>query len=176
MVTLAAVGVERASGPIDPALMPYITAIVVFGLAFLILYLKVWPKITKGLDDRDQKIRSEIEQAELAREQSKAALSEYQRELATAREEATRMVAQARNDAKAVADELRARNAEELTELKQRATREIEVARQQAITSIYAEASNLAVSIASKILQREITDQDQQNLVDESLEELAKVE
>src|SRR5688500_9306054 len=77
--------VTRAAGPIDPALLPFITAIVVFGLAFLVLYLLVWPKITKGLDDRDRKIREEIEAAEAARAKANAALAEYERNLASAR-------------------------------------------------------------------------------------------
>lgn len=162
--------------PVAVQLMPFITTLVVFGIAFFILAKAVWPKILGGLEDRENKIRLEIEQAELAREQAKAALADYQRELATAREEASRLVNQARQDAKAVAEELHARNAQELSELKQRATREIEVARQQAVTALHAEASNLAVAIAGKILGREINDQDQRNLVDESLGELAKVD
>jgi F-type H+-transporting ATPase subunit b len=154
--------------------LPGVTALVVFGIAFVILAVKVWPQITKGLDDREKKIRDEIAAAEASREQAKAALSEYERNLADARTEANAMIAKARNDAKAVAEELRVRNEAELTEMKQRATREIEVARQAAVSSIYTEASNLAVSIAGKILQREITGRDQQHLVDESLRELTK--
>src|SRR5262245_16421281 len=154
--------------------LPAVTALVVFLIAFGFLYIKVWPQIIKGLDDREKKIRDEIAGAEAAREQAKNALAEYERNLAEARNEANAMIAKARNDAKAVAEELRTRNEAELSEMKQRATREIEVARQAAVSSIYNEASNLAVSIAGKILQREITGRDQQHLVDESLRELTK--
>jgi F-type H+-transporting ATPase subunit b len=166
--------VARAAGPIDPQFLPYITAILVFGAAFVILYIFVWPKITKGLDDRSNKIRQEIESAEMAREQAKAALSEYQSSLANARDEANAMIAKAKTDAKLVADELRTRNQAELVEMKQRATREIESAKQAAISEIYNEASNLAVSIAGKILEREINDRDQKKLIDDSLGELAR--
>ena len=154
--------------------LPGATALVVFGIAFLILAVKVWPQITKGLDEREKKIRDEIAAAEASREQAKNALAEYERNLAEARNEANAMISKARNDAKAVAEELRVRNETELADMKQRATREIEVARQAAVSSIYNEASNLAVSIAGKILQREITGRDQQHLVDESLRELTK--
>lgn len=154
--------------------LPGVTALIVFAIAFAVLGIFVWPKITKALDDREQKIRDEIAGAEAAREQAKAALSEYQRNLAQSRDEANAMIAKARHDAKAVAEELRSRNEADLSEMKQRATREIEVARQAAVSSIYNEASNLAMSIAGKILNREITDRDQQHLVDESLRELTK--
>ena len=154
--------------------LPGVTALVVFGIALLILSTKVWPKITRALDEREQKIRDEIAAAEAAREQANAALADYQRNLAKAREERDRMIAEARADAKAVADELRAKNEADLSEMKQRATREIEVARQAAVASLYDEASSLAVSIAGKILQREINSRDQQMLVEESIKELAK--
>jgi F-type H+-transporting ATPase subunit b len=154
--------------------LPGVTALVVFGIVLLILGKFVWPKITKALDERDAKIRHEIESAEQAREQAKAALSEYQRNLASAREEANAMITKAKADAKAVAEELRSRNEVELTEMKQRATREIEAARHAAVTSLYNEASTLAVAIAGKILEREISPGDQKRMIDESLHQLAK--
>src|SRR5262245_38230110 len=123
--------------------LPGVTALVVFAIAFAVLAIWVWPKIAKGLDDRDRKIREEIEAAEEAREQAKEALAEYQQSLASAREEANRMIAQAKSDAKAAAEELRASNQTELAEMKQRATREIESAKQAAINEIYNEASGL---------------------------------
>lgn len=154
--------------------LPGVTALIVFGIAFLILATQVWPKITKALDEREAKIRHEIESAEQAREQAKAALAEYQRNLASAREEANQMIAKAKADAKAVAEELRSRNEAELVEMKQRATREIESAKHAAVASLYNEASNLAVAIAGKILEREISPVDQKRMIDESLHQLAK--
>ena len=155
--------------------LPAVTALVVFVLAFGFLYVMVWPKIVKGLDDRDQKIRREIANAEQAREQANAALAKYEQELASAREEASRLIAQARADAKAVAVEFRDRNEAELAEMKQRAIRDLETARRAAITELHAETATLAVSIAGRILKREISVADQQRLVEESLGELAGV-
>lgn len=159
--------------PTQAAWLPFATALVVFLLAFGILYVKVWPQIVKGLDDRDNKIRQEIASAEAAREKANNALKEYEASLAEAREEAGRMIAKAREDAKAAADDLRARNDAELTELKSRARREIESAKQAAIAEIHAKAADLATAAASKILQREINAGDQQSLVEQSLQELA---
>lgn len=154
-------------------LLPAITAMVVFLLAFGFLYVKVWPPIVKGLEERDRKIRREIANAEQAREKADAALAEYEKELASARKEANDLIAQARADAKAVAKELRDRNEAELGEMKQRATRDLETAKRAAITELHAEAASLAAEIAARILKREISAEDQQRLVDESLGELA---
>jgi F-type H+-transporting ATPase subunit b len=161
----------------DPAnWMPGLTALIVFGAAFLFLRWKVWPQIIEGLDDRQQKIRDEIAAAEDARAQANSALAEYERNLAEARKEATEMIAKARADAKAAAAELRASNETELAEMKERATRDIDSAKRAAVTELHAEAAGLAASIAGRILQRQISDEDQQRLLDESLREMGNMQ
>jgi F-type H+-transporting ATPase subunit b len=155
--------------------LPAATSLVVFLVAFGFLYVKVWPKIIKALDDRERKIREDIESAEAAREQAKAALAEYEKELAGAREEASQIIAKAKIDAKAVAEQLRTRNETDLAKMRDRATRELESAKRTAIAELHGEAANLAADIAGKILQRQITPQDQQRLIDESLRELTSV-
>ncbi|MGI9014959.1 MAG: F0F1 ATP synthase subunit B [Phycisphaerales bacterium] len=165
-------GAEHAQ-VFDPSnWLPAVTALIVFGVAFAILALKVWPMITQALDARDQKIRDEIRAAEEAREQAKAALDRYENELSSAREEASRMIQQARAEAKATAEELRARNEVELADLRNRAANDIRAAKENAIAEIHAEAGTLATAIASRILKREISVQDQQRLVEESLGQL----
>ncbi len=152
--------------------LPAVTALVVFLLAFGFLYMKVWPKIAQGLEDRENKIRQEIESAEQAREQAKAALAEYERSLASAREEANAMIVKAKTDAKAAGEQLRTRNEADLVEMKLRATRDIDSAKAAAIGELHTQATMLAADIAAKILSRELTAQDQQRLINESLDEL----
>ncbi len=155
--------------------MPAVTTLVVFLVAFGFLYIKVWPKIIKALDDRERKIREDIEAAETAREQARAALGAYEEELAGARKEASKIIAKAKVDAKAVAEQLRTRNETDLAEMRDRATRELENAKRTALAELHGEAANLAAEIAGKILQRQITAQDQQRLIDESLRELTSL-
>jgi F-type H+-transporting ATPase subunit b len=155
--------------------IPGITTLLVFLIVLAFLGLKVWPKITKGLDDRQNKILQEIRAAEESRAQAKAALAEYEKNLASAREEANQMIAKARTDAKAVAEELRNRNAAELADMKERATREIQSAKENAILELHSEAAMLASAMAGKILAREIAPGDQQRLIEESLRELQSV-
>ena len=102
-------------------------------------------------------------------------MEEYEASLTTARQEAAEMINKAKADAKAVADALRSRNETELAEMKQRAHRDIETAKQAALVEIRGEAADLATVIAGKILQREISVDDQQRLVEESLKELGAV-
>ncbi|MHC4415772.1 MAG: F0F1 ATP synthase subunit B [Planctomycetota bacterium] len=164
---------ESSGSPTQINWLPAATTLVVFGIFFFILKASVWPKILKGLDDRQGKIRQEIEGAEEARAQAKSALAEYEENLASARQEARQMIAQAKADANAVAQELRTRNEAELTEMRRRAALEIENAKGTAIRELRAETAVLAAEIAGKILEREISAEDQQRLIDESLSEMA---
>lgn len=152
-----------------------ITALLVFALVFAVLAVKVWPTITKALDERANKIKSEIESAELARKQAKEALEQYQQSLSQARAEAQKMLDQAKAQQAAVAAVERAKMETELTELKARATRDIESAKRAALNEIYSEASSLATAVAGKILRREIRPDDQRALVEESLGHLKTV-
>ncbi len=166
---------HAGTGPTDVNLMPAITTLVVFLVAFAVLARMVWPKIAQGLEERERKILDEIESAEAAREAAQNAQAEYEASLLDARKEAAATIAQAKADAKAAGDELKARNETQLTDMKQRAMRDIETAKQAAISDLRSEAAGLATVIAGKILQREISVQDQQQLVDESLAELGSI-
>lgn len=150
-----------------------ITSLCVFLAAFVFLYLKVWPVIIKGLDERNAKILGEIKAAEDARKQAKAAQAEFEKKLTEAREEATRLISQARAEAQRQAESLRSKMEQEMQERLSRATAEIEGAKRQAMLDVHAQTAALATAIAGRILKREITATDQQRLVDESLRELA---
>lgn len=161
-----------SDSPIDVQFLTLGTTIVVFVIFMLLAMKFVWPQILNGLDQRNQKLRDDLDAAEDARQQAKAALDEYEQELAKARSEASEMIAKARTDAKAAAEELRASNARELAELKASAAEGIESAKQAAIGELHAEAGTLAVAIAKKILNREISTDDQQQLINDSLTEM----
>lgn len=154
------------------ALAPLITAWVVFGIVMFVLSTKVWPKISKGLSDRENKIREEIAAAEAARQQAKDALEQYELSLAQARGEAQKMLEQARAQQQQLAAQLRAQADVELTAMKDRARRDIDAAKRQAIDELYAEASTLAAVMARKILGREVRVEDTKRLLQESLVEL----
>lgn len=155
--------------------LPAVTSLVVFLIAFGFLYLKVWPLITKGLDEREQRIRDALAEADAAKESAQASLAEYQESLVTARKEAADMITKAKADAKAAGEAMRRQNETDMANLKQRATKDINTARLAAITELHVEASMLASAIAAKILQREISADDQQKLVEETLSEMGRM-
>lgn len=149
-----------------------VTALVVFAIVAAVLALKVWPVISKALDERAEKIRSEIESAEMAQKQAKAALEQYEKNLAEARAEAQKMLNDAVTQQQALVADQKAKAEVEISAMRDRARRDIESAKRAAIEEVYAAAVSQASAMAGKILRREISAGDQQRLVEESLAEL----
>jgi F-type H+-transporting ATPase subunit b len=149
-----------------------VTTLVVFGLVFGVLATAVWPKILKGLKDRENKIREEIESAEMARQQAKDALEQYQKSLADARAEATKMLETTRAQQAQLAADLKAKADVELTAMRERALKDIETAKRAAVSELYSQSSQLAAIMAGKILRRSVTAEDSQRLLDESIQQL----
>jgi F-type H+-transporting ATPase subunit b len=150
-------------------LVPMIVSLVVFGLVFAILAVKVWPVIVKALNERESKIRSEIESAEMARQQAKAALDQYERALAEARAEAQRELEKAKSLQAAQLAELKAKNDVAIAMERDKAMREIDASKKLAIQEIYAQGAALSTAVAGRILQRELNPADYQRLVDEAV-------
>ncbi|MCW5777476.1 MAG: F0F1 ATP synthase subunit B [Phycisphaeraceae bacterium] len=159
----------------NAGVMSGIMAVVVFLLVYMILATKVWPKIAKGLKEREEKIRQEIAAAEAARQQAADALAMYQQSLAEARAEAQKMLDETRSQQQKLAAELKAKADTELGQMREKALRDIEGAKRAALNEVYADTANLAAMVASKILRREINAADHQAFVDESLAELESV-
>lgn len=154
-------------------LFQFFMAIVVFGVAFFILSKTAWPKIMSGLEAREGKIKGDLAEAERAREQAQASLEQYERALADARSEAASIVDEARTNQQKLAAELKAKTEAELGQMRESAKREIAAAKSAAIAELHSHVAELSTDIAAKILRRELSAEDQQSLVDDSLSELA---
>ncbi|HMN40044.1 MAG TPA: F0F1 ATP synthase subunit B [Phycisphaerales bacterium] len=157
---------------VQQGVTPMLVAIGVFLVVFGILSVKVWPTIVNGLRDREMKIRSSIEEAEAAQRQARAALAQYEANLAAARAEAQKMLDDAKLQQQAIGNELKAKADVELAAMRDKAKREIDAARAAAIADIHAHATSLATAMAGKILKREINAGDQARLIQESLQEM----
>jgi len=179
---LPAGGALAAEAAGDPAaeggvmffqLFQFFMAIVVFGIAFFILSKTAWPKILGGLEARENKIKGDLAEAERTREQAEAALEQYEKALADARTEAARILEEAKQNQQKIAAEIKAKTEKELTDMRDSAKRDIASAKSAALSELHAHVADLSTEIAGKILKRELTADDQRDLVDDSLNQLA---
>jgi len=145
--------------------------IVLFALLVAVLGKFAWPPILRGLQDREQKIRGDLENAEKATRDATQTLKDYHAKLAATNEESRKLIAEAKGEADRVATQLKDKAQTDIDMMKQRAKQEITTAKEQAINDIYAQTAELATQVAGRILQREIRPEDQQQLIQDSLQQ-----
>lgn len=148
-----------------------IAALLVFGLVFFILWKFAWPPVAKGLEERDRKILEGLEASKRALAQADAMKERYESQLTEARGEAQRILAETKARQAEFTAELRSKADVEIARMRERAQRDIDAARRVAVNELYAESARLATLMASKILEREVSEQDQTRLVEQALSE-----
>jgi F-type H+-transporting ATPase subunit b len=149
-----------------------IWTIVIFLLVVLVLGKYAWGPILKALQAREDFIRESLEKAKRDRDEAEARLKEYENRIATARAEATAIVEEGRRDAEAVKRTIEEAARGEADKMVARAKHEIQLATDTATKDLYNISSHLATDIAAKILGREISAQDHERLISESLASL----
>jgi F-type H+-transporting ATPase subunit b len=154
------------------AIAPAVTTLIVFSLLVAILAKYAWGPIASGLKAREDKIRKDIDDAEAARARAESTLKEYEVRLATAEQQVRDMLAKATTQGEQIAENIRTRAQQDAEESKAKALRDIEASRKQAVDDIYDQAAMLATEVAKRVLPRSLTDQDQQALLDRSVEQV----
>jgi len=158
----------------DPDLA--IWTLIIFVTLLSVLRIFAWDPIVKALAAREDGITSEIDAAAAKHEAAKALLAEHETKIAAATDEVKAMLDEARRDAEATKAQIveEARSAADAE--KKRAIREVEQARDSAIKHLAEQSANLAIDLAGKVVQQEITPQRQGEIVREAMGRLASGE
>jgi F-type H+-transporting ATPase subunit b len=154
---------------LDPGL--YIWTILTFLVLLALLAKFAWGPLLKALDERQSLIRKSLEDAQQARQELERLNQEQQKIIASARAEADSIVSQSRSDAERLRQELRDSARAEAANSVKNAERQIELQTHQALRQIRQEAVELSVAIASKLLARNLSKEDNDRLIQQTLEQ-----
>jgi F-type H+-transporting ATPase subunit b len=157
----------------DPA--SAIWVLVSFTLVLIILYKTAWKNVLESLHGREARIQGSIRQAEEAQAKAEAALKEHAARLAGAEEQIRQMLGKATADAEKIAANIRAQTQAENEAERESTRKEIEAAKRDAIRQVYEQTADLATTVASRIIGRNLNPQDQQDLVKETLGQLQEM-
>ena len=152
-----------------------IWTVVVFVGLLLVLGKFAWKPLLAALHGREEHLEHVLLETERARNESEQLLAEHRRRLAAAEDQIRAMIEEARRNAQAIADEIVKKAQAEADASRQRAQREIETARDQALSEIWTKTADLAVSVAGKMLDKSLTEDDHRRLVDAAVGELPAV-
>jgi len=153
-----------------------IWAIINFLVLLAILYKFLWNPILNALDKRRNEIKENLSSAEDLKRQAEKVLDEYRKQLDEAKNEAQEIINQANKTAEDAKSRILAQAKEEAARISQRAREDIQREKEQALEELRDEIAALAVMAAGRVLEKNISKEDHEKLVQEFLSEVGEVQ
>ena len=143
-------------------------------IMFLILKRFLFKPVQKMMAARKQQVDQIYQDAKENRDSAINMKQEYEARLAAAREEADGLVRNAVQTAQRKGDAIVAEANSQASHLKQKAEQESAQEKKQMLQDVRGEISDIAVSIASKVVEREVKKQDYDGFVDEFIKNVGE--
>jgi F-type H+-transporting ATPase subunit b len=163
---------DSGSGLIEvvPGLM--IWTLICFAITFFVLKRFAFGPIQKTIDERRERIRKAVEEADNARAEARNLLEQHRALIAQAKSESGEILAEARK----VADAQLARAKEEAEADRQRrleeTRRQIDAETTRAIDQIRGEVADLTVEATQRVVGKVLDAADQRRLIEEAIDDL----
>ncbi len=154
----------------DPGL--FIWTIVTFLVLLTLLAKFAWKPLLEALETRQQGIRKALDDAQAAKQELQRLEREAAQMMRKARAEAEVLITQSRADADRLREEIRQKAKADAEGIMRNAERQIQLETGRALQQIRSEAVDLSVMIASKIIQRNITKEDNERLIADALKQV----
>jgi F-type H+-transporting ATPase subunit b len=153
-----------------PGLM--IWTIVAFLITLFVLKKYAFGPIQKTIDERRERIRRSIEEAEDARAEARKLLEEHRSLIGQARGQAEQILAEARKVAEAMARRVKEETEADRQRRLEETARQIEAETQRALQQIRAEVAELTIIATSKVTGKVLEDDDHRRLIDDAIKDL----
>lgn len=162
----------EAPNPVFPELNELIWISIAFAI-LLVLGLKfAYPAVAKSMEERSERIRTDLEAAEKAKTDAQAEQASYQASLADAKGEANRIIEEARAAADALRSERTAAADAEAADIRAKAQSDAESIKAQALADLRSEVTALAVGAAERVVGSSLDAEAQRGLIDEYINQV----
>jgi F-type H+-transporting ATPase subunit b len=161
-----------ASGLVEvvPGLM--IWTLIAFGITFFVLRRFAFGPIQKTIDERRDRIRKAVEEADNARHEARELLEQHRALLAGAKSEAAEILAEARKVGDAQIERVKAEAEEERLRRLDETARQIEAETKRSLDLIRSEVADLTLQATARVTGKVLDAEDQRRLIDEAIAEL----
>jgi F-type H+-transporting ATPase subunit b len=155
----------------------YTFAIEIFNFLVIlaILYKIFYKPVLNFMDNRRNEIARDISESERGRAEAEKLLEEYRAQLLASRQEAQQIIDRAAKAGEELRQSLLTQSRDEAAKLLENARKEIQRERDDALQSLRQEVVSLAMMAAGKILERNITGDDNTKIVNQFLDEVGEI-
>ena len=140
----------------------------------VLAYFQVHKLIVKGIDDRRDLIKAELNEARRLKEEAQALLAQYREKQRAAEQEAAAIVAGAQAEAERLALEAKAKMEDFVARRTKMAESKIAQAEAQALADVRAAAAEAAVAAAETILTRTVKGKVAEDLIAKGIDDVKR--
>ncbi|BBM82267.1 F0F1 ATP synthase subunit B [Candidatus Uabimicrobium amorphum] len=144
-------------------------SLVTFFIVFLILSKVAWKPLIAGLEQRENTIRGNIEDAEKKQKEAAQKLQEYEEKLSKAEDEVKAIFDSAKTNAEQIKKEMIAEANKECDSIRARAENDIKLAKQQAVEEVFKTAADISIAISTKLIQESLDEKKQAKIIEDTL-------
>lgn len=123
--------------------------------------------VNEMLEKRKNLADAQIRDAEKAKEEAQAIKSEYETNIAEAKNKANEILTTAQKTAAIQSEEMLREAYAQTAAMKEKAENDIALEKRKAVNEIKNEIGDMAMEIAGKVIEREICEEDHKKLIDE---------
>lgn len=146
-----------------------------FFIVLLVLVKKfAWGPVMDMMKKREDHVANEIDQAEKSRKEAEEASAKAQEQLKEVRQETQKMLDDAKSAGKKQEQEIIEAARTEAERIKDAALADIENEKEKAVQALQDQVASLSVLIASKVIEKELSEDDQEQLINEYLKEVGE--
>ncbi len=145
-----------------------------FILLLVLIKKFAWSNITGIFEERAEKIASDIDRAEEARQKAEVLAQKREDELAGSRKEAKTIIENAKETAEQSKANILADAKLEAGHLKEKANQEIAQNKVEALQSVKGEVADLTISLAGKIISQNLDSHAYKALIDQYIDQLGE--
>ena len=145
-----------------------------FILLLVLIKKFAWSNITSIFEERAEKIASDIDRAEEARQKAEVLAQKREDELAGSRKEAKTIIENAKETAEKSKASILADAKLEAGRLKEKANEEIAQNTAEALQSVKGEVADLTISLAGKIISQNLDGHAHKELIDQYIDQLGE--
>jgi F-type H+-transporting ATPase subunit b len=155
---------------VTPGLM--IWTIVCFLITLFVLKRYAFGPIQRTIDERRERIRQAIDEADKAREEARRLLEEHRALTGRAKSDAEEILADARKVGEASVRRMREETEADRQRRLEETRRQIEAETRRGLEQIRAEVAELSLLAATKVTRKALDDEDHRRLIEEAVGEL----
>lgn len=159
---------------IDLSISTFLITLINIGILFAVLRAVLFKRVTKFMEDRANKIQHSIDEAEKDRQEAKALIRQYEDRLKDIQGETKAILQATREKARQEAAQIIEEARKGANSVIANAHKQIEAEQRAAMALFRAEAVALVIGASSRLLQRELTQEDSRRLAGLLLQEVGK--